>query len=155
MIRIALFLVAFLLCASYAIKTGGQPERAAMLAQALALLLSSATGFLTVSGGFWTEVPGWLIADGLLLIALTGLALRANRYWPIALAGLQMAAMFAHLTKAIYPALPPFGYALLLQMWAWPMLATTAIGIRAHQLRVRRSGPEPDWKPSDLNPILP
>lgn len=147
MIRIALFLAAFLLCAGYAIRAGGRPERAAMLAQGLALTLTLATGFLTVSGGFLKEVTGWLIADGLLLVALTWLALRANRLWPIVLAGLQLAAVFAHLTKAIYPELPAFGYAIFLQLWAWPMLATSALGIRAHKRRVARHGPEADWKP--------
>jgi hypothetical protein len=154
MIRIALFLAAFFLCAWYAFKAGGRPERLAMLAQGLALLLTLATGFLTVSGGFWKEVPGWLAADALLLMGLTWLALRANRLWPIVLAGLQLATMFAHLAKALYPHLPALGYAVLLQMWAWPMLLTTAIGVRAHQLRERRHRSVPDWKPS-LPPRAP
>jgi hypothetical protein len=119
-----------------------------MLAQAAAYLITLSTGYLRVAGGFTSIVEGWLIADTLLLVALIWLALRANRVWTIVLAGLHLAAVFVHLAKAAYPQLPPFGYALFLQLWAYPMLLTTAIGIRCHQVRLRRFGTYPDWKPT-------
>lgn len=145
MIRIALFLTAFLLCVWYAFKAGGKPERGAMLAQGLALLITVSTGFLRVSGDFLSLLLGWLLADVLLLVLLVVLALRANRLWTIVLAGLQLAAVFVHLAKILYPALPAFGYALFLQMWAWPMLLATGVGIRNHQRRLRQQGTDPDW----------
>ncbi|UUR08140.1 hypothetical protein [Sphingomonas glaciei] len=146
MIRILIFQVIFLTCVWYAWKAGGQPERAAMLAQAVAYSITLSTGYLRVAGGFTNIVEGWLIADILLLAALIWLALQANRLWTLLLAGLHLAAIFVHLAKATYPQFPPFGYALFLQFWAYPMLLTTAIGIRRHQIRLRRYGPYPDWK---------
>lgn len=145
MIRVALFFAAFLLCALYAWKAGGKPERGAMLAQGFALLVTVSTGFLRVSGDFLSLLLGWLLADVLLLVLLVALALKANRLWTIVIAGLQLAAVFVHLAKILYPALPAFGYALFLQMWAWPMLLSTAIGVRNHQRRLRRHGTDPDW----------
>lgn len=150
MIRILIFQAIFLTCAWYAWNAGGRPERAAMLAQALAYLITLSTGYLKVAGGFTNLVEGWLIADILLLAALIWLALRANRIWTIVLAGLHLAAVFAHLTKFVYPELPAFGYAVFLQLWAYPMLLTTVIGTRNHQARLRMYGADPDWKPRHL-----
>ena len=117
-----------------------------MLAQAVALILTLSMRFVYVSGDFASLKFWWAIADGLLLVSLTLIALRANRLWPIVLAGLQLSASFVHLTKALYPDLPASGYAVFLQMWAWPMLAVTAWGTRQHQRRIRCFGSEPDWK---------
>ena len=145
MLRVAVFHAAFLLCAWYAVRVGGTPERAAMFAQGLALALTLSTGFLHVSGAFETLLPAWLAIDLLLFVALTILALLADRIWTMVLAGLQLAAVFAHLAKGLYPDLPPFGYAVFLQLWAYPMLVVTALGVRKHHLRTRQHGPEPHW----------
>lgn len=155
MIRILIFLTIFVACAWYAWRAGGQPERAAMLAQALALFITLSTGFLEVAGGFTNLVAGWLLADVFLLLALIWLALRANRLWTIVLAGMHLAAIFAHLTKVIYPNLPAFGYAVFLQLWGYPMLLTTAIGVRKHQRRLRLQGADMDWKPRMTGRIQP
>ena len=146
MIHIAAFHAVFFLCAWYALTAGGRPERAAMLAQAVALILTISTQFLRLFGDFASLEFWWAIVDGLLLVALTMIALRADRIWPIVLAGLQLSASFVHLTKMIYSDLPASGYAVFLQMWAWPMLAVTAWGTRQHQKRIRCFGSEPDWK---------
>jgi hypothetical protein len=146
MIHVVAFHAAFLACAWYALTAGGRPERAAMLAQAVALILTLSTRFIHVSGDFASLRVWWAITDGLLLLALTLIALRADRLWPIVLAGLQLSASFVHLTKTLFPDLPASGYAVFLQMWAWPMLAVTAWGTRRHQKRVRCFGSERDWK---------
>lgn len=155
MIRILIFQVIFLTCAWYAWRAGGLPERTAMLAQAVAYLITLSTGYLRVAGGFTSIVEGWLIADLLLMAALIWLALQANRLWTLVLAGLHVAAILVHLAKATYPQFPPFGYALFLQFWAYPMLLTTMIGVRSHQLRLRQHGSYPDWKrPSNVQPAV-
>ena len=146
MIHVAAFHAAFILCAWYALTAGGRPERAAMLAQAVALILTLLSRFSHVYGDFVSLKFWWAIIDGLLLMVLTLIALRADRLWPIILAGLQLSASFVHLAKTIYPDLPASGYAVLLQMWSWPMLAVTAWGTRQHQKRIRCFGSEPDWK---------
>lgn len=154
MIHIASFAVAFLACSIYALFAGGWPERAAMLAQLGALILTLFTGFLYVSGTFHSLVWGWAIADIGLAVALTLLALGANRYWTIILAGLQVAAVLVHVAKMMFPALPATGYAIFLQLWAWPMLIITAVGTWNHRQRSARFGSERDWK-SSLRPSTP
>ncbi len=152
MIHIVAFGAAFVTCAWYAFTVGGKPERAAMFAQLVALILSMAVGFLTVSGNFVSLVAGWALVDGGLAIVLIMIALTSNRHWPIVLAGLQVAATFVHLAKLAYPELPATGYAIFTQMWAWPMLLVTAIGTRNHRLRRLRLGRYPDWKRTPAAP---
>lgn len=148
MAHIASFAVAFMACCMYTLFAGGWPERAAMLAQLGALILTLITGFLYVSGTFHSFIWGWAIADVGLAVVLTLLALQANRYWTIVLAGLQVAAVFVHVAKVLFPALPATGYAMFLQLWAWPMLIVTAVGTYNYRQRSARFGLERDWKTS-------
>jgi hypothetical protein len=145
-IHVAAFHAAFFACAFYVWRAGGWPEKLAALAQAAALCITVLSGFGSVSGGFTRLVDWWALADSLLAAILILIALRANRLWPILLAGLQVSATFAHLTKAVFEQMPPTGYAIFVQMWSWPMLAVTTWGTRNHQRRLRKFGSEADWK---------
>ena len=146
MIHMFAFAAAFLACTVFVFFVGGKPERAAMLVQLLALLLSlSAISFRAIPG---RGLPiGLALVDLGLALALCILALRANRIWPIVLAGMQIATLFAHLAKLLSFPLPAAGYVIFVQFWAWPMLIVTAVGTYRHRSRARRFGEEPDWKP--------
>lgn len=133
-------------CFAFAFVAGGRPERVAMSAQLAAFALS-----LLVMSFTWTSwqqfpVPLALI-DVALAIGLTWLALRANRLWPILLAGMQFAAVFAHLAMTLSFPLPAAGYAIFVQLWGWPMLIVSAAGSYCHKRRVIKHGEESDWKP--------
>lgn len=147
------FVAAFLLCSGYVFARGGQPERAAMFAQWIAVLLSAVSIFVLKAAGFSSVPVLLMIVDVLLCLALSIIAVAANRYWPIVLAGFQVATLLAHLAKATFAPMPPTGYAILIQFWAWPMLAVTGVGAANHRRRVRRSGLETDWKNSWLAQI--
>jgi len=140
------FAAAFLACFAYVFIVGGRPERTAMMAQLAALLLSLfANSFRSIP---FTALPaGLAIVDLALAAALTLLALKANRLWPIVLAGMQVATILAHLAKAIAFPLPASGYGIFVQFWAWPMLVVTALGAHRHHERIRKFGAERDWKP--------
>ena len=146
MIHKLAFAAAFLACILYVSIVGGKPERAAILAQLGAFLLSMiAISFHSIPV---QHLPiGLALVDVFLALALTGLALRANRLWPIVLAGMQVATVFAHFARLLAFPLPPAGYVIFVQFWAWPMLIVTVIGARNHRLRVERFGVEQDWKP--------
>ncbi|RST30626.1 hypothetical protein HMF7854_07090 [Sphingomonas ginkgonis] len=148
MLHIIAFLVALGFCSIYAFSAGAGPERVAIVAQLGALLMSFSAGFVRISGGFSSLPAGLAVADLALGAALVVLALWANRFWPIALAGLQVATILAHIAKSIFPPLPAAGYAILVTVWAWPMLAVTAVGIMNHRRRVLLHGAERDWKDS-------
>jgi hypothetical protein len=117
-----------------------------MIAQLAAFLLSMfAISFHWIR---FEHLPaGLALVDLALAAALTVLALKSNRLWPIVLAGMQVATIFAHFAKALSFPLPTAGYAIFVQFWAWPMLLVTAIGARNHRIRIRRLGEERDWKP--------
>lgn len=157
MIRLLLFVAAISLCAIYALRAGSQPERVAILAQATATVLTFLDVFFIRSASFalpvWVnfELPvwSWLITDVLLLGVLVALAMRANRLWTLTLAGLHLASIFAHMAKVLFPSqFPPFAYAILVQIWAWPMVGVTALGVWQHQRRMRQGEKQLDWKPT-------
>jgi hypothetical protein len=148
MIHIIGFNVFLAFCLIFSLRSGGQPERLAMLAQVGAALSTIlAIQVLPRFTAFSGNAPALFSIDVILLLALVWLAMRANRTWTIVLAGLQLSTVIVHLSKAAYPALPAASYGVFAQFWAWPMLVTTFAGIFQHRARVKRLGYEPDWKP--------
>lgn len=146
MIHMFAFAAAFLACLLFVFSAGGKPERFAITAQLIALLLSlTAISFRAIPA---KGLPiGLALVDFALALALGLLALRANRIWPIVLAGMQVATVFAHLAKLLSFPMPAAGYVIFVQLWAWPMLILTAVGTYRHRSRTRNFGEEPDWKP--------
>ena len=146
MIHVLAFTATLLACLGYSLNAGGKPERVAILAQVTAFLFT-----VIVLSFRWTAFEhfplGLAFIDVILAAALTLLALKANRLWPIILAGMQVATVFAHVAKALSFPLPAAGYAIFVQFWGWPMLIVTGLGTYKHRARTRRSGDEPDWKP--------
>lgn len=148
MIHVVAFNAFLVLCLVYGMQFGGKPEKAAMLSQATAAVLTiCAIHLLPHSVRFTSVAEALAFIDVALLLTLTWLALRANRIWPIVLAGLQLSTVGVHASKAVFPALPAASYGIFAQFWAWPMLLTVAFGIYRHRTRIRKWGAEPDWKP--------
>lgn len=148
MIHVVAFNLFLAICLIYSLQCGGAPEKAAMLSQVAAAALTITAIFaLPRSANFDSFALALGVVDLGLLVALTGIAMRANRLWTIVLAGLQLSTMVVHLSKVLFPALPAASYGIFAQFWAWPMLLTTAIGTHRHRMRVRRFGAERDWKP--------
>lgn len=146
MTHIVTFAASFLACLVYVFAAGGRPERTAIVAQLVAFLLSMlAISFRWIR--FENLPAGLALVDLALAGTLTLLALKANRFWPIVLAGMQVAIVFAHAAKVLAFPLPTAGYAIFVQFWAWPMLIVTAVGTYNHRSRTRRFGEEQDWKP--------
>lgn len=147
MIRVIAFNVFLACCLLYSLRRGGLPEKAGMLAQALAAALTiCAIHLVPHSANFVGLAESLAIIDGALLLALTWLALRANRLWTIVLAGLQLSTVVVHASKVAYPALPAASYGIFAQFWAWPMLITSLVGTHLHWTRIKTFGQEPDWK---------
>lgn len=146
MIHVIAFAATFLVCLIYVYSAGGGPERLAILAQLVAFLLS-----IVAISFRWMRFEGLplglVMIDVALAVALTFLSLKANRLWPIVLAGMQVATLFAHLAKILSFPLPAAGYAIFVQFWGWPMLIVTALGTYNHRARIEKYGPERDWKP--------
>lgn len=109
-------------------------------------------------GGFQSVPVRLFLMDVLLLVALCVIAIRANRWWPIPVAGCQLVAVLVHAGKLLDPSMIPSGYAFLVKISSWPMVALLGYGTWAHRQRLRQGIIVPDWKPSSIqqaSPILP
>jgi hypothetical protein len=148
MIHVIAFCIAFACCLIYTFRFGGEPERAAMLAETVALILTIiAIHFFPQAASFHGSARALFLIDVSLLLVMTCIALKANRLWTIVLAGLQLTTVLVHISRALYPALPAASYGIFAQFWAWPILLTTALGAYRHKMRTRKFGEERDWKP--------
>ena len=146
MIHVVAFAAVLMASFVYASSVGGRPERYAATALLAAFLLT-----LFVMSFRWTLWRGLpvsvVLIDCILGLTLTMLALKANRLWPIVLAGMQVATLFGHVAKALAFPLPTAGYAIFVQLWGWPMLAVAIVGTYNHGARIVAHGDEQDWKP--------
>ena len=96
MTSIPFFLIFFFVVVALAAWRGGGPERVTAGADVIALAGSAYVGFLHVPGNFRVVPIGLFLVDGLLLIALCAIAVRANRWWPIPATGCQLVAVLVH-----------------------------------------------------------
>ena len=84
--------------------------------------------------------------DTALLLALIALAVRANRFWPMWVAALQLLSLGIHTTVAIYPTILPSVYNRTAGAIAYPMIVLLIIGTARHYRR-RAHTDEQDWSP--------
>ena len=144
MLRITIFVALLILTCGYALWRGGAPERAVGTAL-LAATAASAVVRADVDHRFVEMETGLLIVDGVLLIVLVMVASRADRGWPLLVAGLHLVTVGAHVTKLVEPGMIPVTYALLIALWSYPMLIALGIGTWRHHCRIRRHGTDHDW----------
>lgn len=142
------FLLFFAVVVTYAIWRGGGPERVTAIAYILALAGSASIGIIDMPGGFRVVPTTVFAVDILLLAAHCVIAIHANRIWVIPAAGCQLVAVLVHAAKLIQPDMIPNGYAFLVTIWSWPMVALLGAGTLAHRRKVARGIAGPDWKPS-------
>lgn len=140
------FLTLLLLCCGYALWRGGAPERVAAGAQILAFAINLPLHYALEGSEYGRTISATALIDLLLLLGLVVLAWRSTRYWPLWIAGWQLAALIAHLAKTLDPTMQATGYAIQAQIWAYPMLVATAVGAIRHQRRRRAGDPDPAWK---------
>lgn len=144
MLRVALFGLFLSLACGYAIWRGGAPERivgGAMLSSFVATLFAHADYGLRFSN----VETGVLVIDTMLMVALLFVALRADRGWPLALAGLHLCTMGAHVVRLIDPDMIRVTYALMIAVWSYPMLFGLLVGTHRHRLRLKAQGHDLDW----------
>jgi hypothetical protein len=83
--------------------------------------------------------------DVAVLCGLLAVALMAERFWPLWLTAFHLLGTTGHIVKMADPSLIRWGYAFIIAVWSYPMLALIAIGTSAHQRRLARLGRDRSW----------
>ncbi len=148
MLRILVFECLLLACCGYALWKGGPPERivGGSLLLAYAATLASYSSYAERFVHVETRI---LLVDMVLLAVLVAVALRADRGWPIILAGLQLDTVGAHLLKNWDLDMIRVTYAVMIAAWSYPMVIVLALGTWRHAARLRRHGYDVSWIPLD------
>jgi len=148
-VSLVLFLVLLLACCGYALARGGAPERVAGSLLIGAFAIDELVHRLVDGRGYATVEVGSMIVDLALLTGLIVLSHRSTRYWPLWMAGWQLAAVIAHFAKLLEPAMQASGYAVQAQIWGYPMVLALGAGSVRHRLRREAGDPDPAWKALD------
>lgn len=128
----------------YAAFRGGAPERLSALiivAATVATVLVPKVGKVA----FASLEPGVFIVDSLTGVAFILVALRAQRYWPMWMAALQIDTVLTHVAMLTAPRVMPWAYAVMEIAWSYPMVILLAVGTARHQRRLRLYGSDPSW----------
>ena len=144
MTRILFFNLLLLGSCGYAILRGGAPERiTGWLLIGATVLTPLAAGGLAMR--FVQAELGIFVVDVVLLGALTIVALKADRFWPMVLAAMQLDTTAVHILKLVDADLIRITYALMIAAWSYPMLVVLAIGTMRHQRRLAQFGEDRAW----------
>lgn len=142
-----LFIALMVLATCHAIARGGGPER---LAAAALILATCGTVLVDRGAGFTYAQIRWglLWIDACLFLALTAVALTADRFWPMWMAALQFVAVAVHAERAYEPGILPLAYWWLIGKLSYPIILLLVAGVERHQSRLRAALPEFDWTAS-------
>lgn len=128
----------------YALLRGGAPERIVALSLFTAYA-ATLRAYSAPPSRFDNVEIAVLMVDALLFCALTAVALRADRFWPLAVAGLHLATVGTHVVKFFDVNMIRVTYAVMIAMWSYPMLIILAVGTWRHQRRVKAHGHDHAW----------
>jgi hypothetical protein len=147
MSRLILFLVIWLGCCLYALVRGGAPERIGATIFLAAALLSLAVS--EPQGSRFDSVEtGVLMVDLAVFAGFLILALKANRFWPIWMSGMQGVQVLSHFAIAVNATVIPWAYWNAQTLWSYPMLVLLAAATALHRARLRTAGADPSWRHS-------
>jgi hypothetical protein len=128
----------------YALWRGGEPERLVAAILVLGSIASYAVN-LPAQSRYYSVAAGVFAIDLISLAAFVTIALRANRYWPMAVASMHAISVIAHIAKYLDPTLIRTAYSFMIALWIYPMLAVLLIGTIRHRQRLIRNGTDPSW----------
>ena len=141
MTHILVFNLILVAACLYAFWAGGAPERAT----ALVFLIAATASYLRPYTGSNAAEPQLALIDALTLVALTIIAVKANRFWPMYQSALQLLTLAIHGVKLVHPGLAHWMYINAYGKLAYPTLALLAIGVLRHRRRIVVFGSDRDW----------
>ena len=81
-------------------------------------------------------------------VGFVAVALKANRNYPLWIAGFQLVAISAHAVKGLVDTVSPIAYLILASGPSYCQLALIFAGFARHVTRTRQFGPYRDWRSS-------
>jgi hypothetical protein len=141
---VVLFWLLLVVSCGYALWRGCKYERIAAWVFIGATLASFLTHSPLPRRYFGLETSD-LIVDSAVLMAVVGIALVSDRFWPLWAAGLQLVDSMSHALKAIDANLLPTVYGAAERFWSYPILLILAIGTwrSARRRASRQAGESP------------
>lgn len=142
-------LVSVGLLGAAALRWGAGPER--MCAAALfAMTFGDPVYHLLVSHGptYGTVDLGHLAQDIAVAAVFVGVALQANRVYPIWLAAFQLVSLLSHFAREVTDFFPKLAYGLMSYGPYYTTILILGFGIAAHARRTRRLGRYRSWRTS-------
>lgn len=118
----------------YAWRRGGWPERVCASATTFALVIGWALPF-DPGTSYRTVETARLAIDGALCLILVGVALWADRFWPLWVAALQLLSVAVHGVRAMDPSILPSVYGLVIEQFGWPIVALMWVGVLRQDYR--------------------
>jgi hypothetical protein len=134
------------LASTYSLWRGGPPERIA--AKVIIVWILTDVGYHLIFGpsGFVVVDPAHLVIDGAELVAITWLALRANRVWPVWAAAAQLMTFSGHIVVMIETGGVNRAYWAITQLPPYIQIVAMVCGAAFHARRYRQIGPYRSWR---------
>jgi len=131
----------------WAIWRGAAPERAIAIVFGGILGLDRTYHAILATGWVWEGVDlGHMLIDTFGLLALTAVALLANRVYPICLASIQLFTLIAHVARSLMPDVELGAYGVLIVAPSYLLIVVFAVGLVLHRRRVLTYGPYRSWQ---------
>jgi len=130
-------------CCVFALRRGGAPEKIAAIVITLGGLLT--VGVISHTGAFQSVEIEILLVDLICLLVFIAIALRADRFWPLWVAALQLIGTAGHAASLVDPAIVPRAYAFMITVWGYPMIFLMIAGTCRHRQRLTRYGIDNSW----------
>lgn len=111
-------------------------------------VVASAVTLVThrVEAVYFSKVEtGTFVIDVITFFAFLLIALWADRYWPLWIAGIHLVGVATHTAKLVSPTVVPWVYNWIQGFWSYPIVVLIVIGSVRHQKRLRRYGVDNSW----------
>lgn len=142
--------VQFVLCillVLYAWYRGSGPERSCTLTMLGMFVLDRIYHAIFGMSDTFATVHVWHFAlDFVAFATFVGIALFANRAYPMWLAALQLVSVLAHLVRGFVEPVSPIAYYVMGVVPSYMQIVVLALGLWAHRRRFTRFGEYRDWR---------
>ncbi|GAA0328902.1 hypothetical protein GCM10009087_43900 [Sphingomonas oligophenolica] len=147
MLHLFIYYGLFTASSFYALAHGGAPERLVAIVMIVGIAITPVL-LNPVATRFYGVETRVFVLDVAILIAFTGIALSANRFWPMGIVVFHGMSVLGHLLKLADPRLIRTAYLVMLAFWLYPQLLLLVLGTWRHRVRLKATGVDPSWRTS-------